>query len=64
MARRAIQGAGVVSPIGCCRDPVRGEKGSLDLHKKTTGNPAKALTVERMEDMKPRPQGEEQRRGQ
>lgn len=30
---------GVVSPVRCCRNPVRGGKGSLDLHKKTTGNP-------------------------
>lgn len=42
--RSAIQGAGVVSPVGCCRDPVRGEKGSLDLHRKTTGNPASERT--------------------
>lgn len=50
-----FQELGVVSPVRCCRDPGRGEKGSLDLHKKTTGNPARAPTVERMEE------GEEQR---
>lgn len=50
---------GVVSPVRCCRNPVRGGKGSLDLHKKTTGNPARALTGERMEEVKP----EEQRTG-
>lgn len=52
---------GVVSPVRCCRDPVRGGKGSLDLHRKTTGSPARALTVQRMEEVKPRPRGEEQR---
>lgn len=51
----------MVCPVRCCRDPVRGEKGSMDLHRKTTGNPASALTVERMEEVEPRPQGEEQR---
>lgn len=51
---------GVVSPVRCCRNPVRGRKGSPDLHKKTSGNPVRALTVERMEEVKP----EEQRRGQ
>lgn len=47
---------GVVSPVRCCRNPIRGGKGSLHLHKTTTGNPARALTVQRMEEVKPEEQ--------
>lgn len=58
--RSAIPGAGGGQPCPRPQRPGEGEKGSLDLHEKTTGDPARALTEERVEAAEPRPRGEEQ----